>query len=408
MLKEVLCSRKRNSVIYPLLALVLFCSVAMAEGQDWPEWRGPDRDGISLEAGWLPQFPPEGPKQLWTASLGNGCSSFSVVGNKVYSIGNVNDVETVYCLNPKTGKPIWTYDYPCETAPKNFEGGPGATPTVADGKVYTFSRMGHLHCLDAETGKLIWSKKAQDDWGAKEPTWGFACSPLVLGQKLILIADRTLALDKDTGEVIWQTAKVGGNYSSPYEFKMNDKSYLAIFSAPGLLVLETETGKELLRFPWKTSYDVNAATPIYHDGKIFISSGYNTGCALIDISSGKPEVIYQNKDMRNHFATCVLWEGNLYGFDENTLTCMKWDTGEVRWTERGLGKGTVLLAGKHLIVLSERGELVTAPVNPSAFKEISRAEILNNRCWVVPVLSHGQLYCKDNEGETVCFDMTAD
>jgi outer membrane protein assembly factor BamB len=374
-------------------------------GLDWPEWRGSDRTGISEETGWAASFPGGSPKELWRRSVGRGCSSMSVVGNRVYTMGNTDDVETVYCLNADTGEAIWETSYDCKTAAKNFEGGPGATPTVDGNRVYTLSRMGHFHCLNAETGDVIWSLEARKDLGAGDPGWGFTCSALVVDDRLILNADAVFALDKNTGKVIWKTDKVGAFYSSPMRFMLDGKDLLAVFCAKGLVILETGTGKEVSRFPWKTSYDVNAVTPIVSGDKVFISSGYNTGCALVRLSDGNLEEIWRNKNMRNHFNSSVLWKGNLYGFDESNLRCIGLEDGEEKWTQPRLGKGSLMIADGKMIIMGERGELVIAEAVPEEFREISRAEVLKDRCWVVPVLSHGQIYCRNNMGELVAIDV---
>lgn len=372
---------------------------------DWHQWRGPNRDGISTEKGWLSVWPEGGPKVLWKTSVGTGYSTVSVSGGRVYTMGNSEKTDTVYCLDAKTGAEVWKHSYPC-VAEGGGHPGTAATPTV-DGKVvYTLSRDGDLFCLDADTGKVIWSKVLQKDFNAKAPGWGFACSPLVLDNWLILDVGPTLALDKATGELVWKSKEYTPSYSSPFLFKFNGLRRLAVFPATGLVVLDAENGKELGMLPWKGGPDVNAVTPIVFSDKIFISSGYDTGCVLAQFSGDKLTTVWQNKNMRNHFNNCVLWEGHLYGFDETTLKCLDFQTGEEKWSQRGLGKGSLMLADGKLIVMGDKGDLVIAEASPESFKEISRAKVLSGLCWTVPVLSGGKLYCRNEEGALVCLDVS--
>ena len=198
----------------------------------------------------------------------------------------------------------------------------------------------------------------------------------------------------------------GASYSSPIAFNLDGIRRLAVFLASGLVILNAENGQELSQQPWKTKYDVNAATPIVSGDKVFISSGYNTGCALVQVSGDKPTVIWQNKSMRNHFNSCVLWEGYLYGFDESELKCLDFQTGEEKWSQKGLGKGSLMFADNKLIIMGDKGDLVIAEASPEGFKEISRAKVLSGLCWTVPVLSGGKLYCRNHPGDLVCLDVS--
>lgn len=394
-----------------LLALVVTLAVLPSvRAADWPQWRGPTRDGISTETGWSTQWPAGGPRQLWQLTVGTGCASVAVAAGRLFTMGNSNEQDTVYCFDATTGKAIWKYTYACPLNPRLFEGGPGATPTVDGDQVYTLSRVGHLHCLQTASGKLLWSKQLTNDFGGKVPTWGYAASPIVLENKVIFDAGApdaaTIALDKLTGNVLWKSGTEGASYGTLMPFTHAGKTCLASFNAFGLIVRDAATGQELARYPWKTNYDINAATPIIAGDKIFISSGYNHGSALLQFSGDKLTTLWENKKMRNHFNSCVLWQGHLYGFDMETLACMNFATGAVTWKQTGLGKGSLMLADGKLIIQAERGDLVIATVTPTAFKEIARAKVLTGRCWVVPVLANGRIYCKNNLGELVCSDVT--
>lgn len=407
-------------IVATLGVLVFICNIMFlaeyaASATDWYQWRGPNRDGVSNEKGWLSVWPEDGPPVLWETSVGIGYSSVSVSDGRVYTMGNSEKMDTVYCLDANTGEVIWRHSYRCTTKSGGHPG-PASTPTV-DGKyVYTLSREGHFFCLDANSGVVIWSKHVKKDFGAKSPEWDFASSPLILEDMVIVDAGRILALDKSTGELVWKTkdygdtpawdiGSYGGGYSSPIAFQPNDLLRLAVFNSSGVVVLDPKNGRELSIYPWKTAWNVNATTPIVSGDKMFISSGYNTGSKLFQVSEDKLTVIWQNKNMRNHFNSCVLWEGHLYGFDETRLRCLDFQTGDVKWSQRGLGKGSLMIADGKLIIMADRGDLVIAEASPVEFKEISRAKVLDGLCWTVPVLSNGKIYCRNHEGDLVCLDV---
>jgi outer membrane protein assembly factor BamB len=320
---------------------------------EWPNWRGPDYNGISRETEWDPNWGEEGPKKLWKASVGTGFSTVTVAYGRVFTMGNVDDVDIVSCLDANTGKRVWRHQYVCPKDPNNYEGGPSATPTVYDFKVYTLSKQGHLYCLKVPNGQVAWRKNIRRDFGLKAPKWGFASSPLVLHRMLVLNAGAAgIALDARNGKVLWRSAKTQGGYATPVPFQHAGKRYLAIFSRRSLEVVDSQDGRKLCATPWKTKYDVNAADPIISDGKVFISSGYNRGCSLIKIGE-TPETLWENRNMRNQFSSSVLLGGYLYGFDESTLRCISFETGDVKWSQEGLGKGSLSAADGKLIVLSE-------------------------------------------------------
>jgi outer membrane protein assembly factor BamB len=378
-----------------------------ASGVDWYRWRGPDLNGISKETGWNAQCPAGGPKQLWEASVGTGFSSFSVSQGKVYTMGNSNATDTVYCLEARTGKVLWSHSYSCPLEPKNFEGGPCATPTVADGRVYTFSRKGELFCLDAAKGGVIWTKNLNKELGLEIPTWGCASSALVEGNLVVVnMGSAGAAFDPASGKLAWASEKKPGAYATPVPLTIGGERCLAILSQQSLIAVKTAGGQQVWSYPWKTSYDVNAADPILDGDKIFISSGYNHGGSVVKMGGAAPEKVWENKNMRNHFNTCVLWQGYLYGPDDSGLRCLAFDTGELKWTYGEFGKGSLMIADGKLVCLSEKGELIIAEPTPAAFKPISRAKVLTGKCWTMPVLSNGLIYCRNAVGDVVCLDVS--
>lgn len=397
----------------PGLALLtaLLVTIVPAQAGDWPRWRGANFDGISAENDWLKQWPADGPKALWKGNVGIGYASMSVAGDRVYTMGNTEEVDSVICLDAATGKEIWRHSYPCSSKDPNGFPGPRVTPTVDQGRVFTLSRNGHFFCLDARTGKPIWAKDFARDFDAKVPQWGFSGSPLVEGQVVITevggSGQAVIAFNKADGTEVWRAGDDAAAYSSIVPFDHQGQRTLAVLSAAGIVGRKAGDGAELWRYPWKTSYDVNAATPIVVDGKVFISSGYNKGCALVDFASGTATKVWENKKMRNHVATCVLWKGHLFGFDESELRCLELATGTEKWATKDYGKGSILMAGDKFIVYSDQGRVAVLEPSVEKHQELAGYQALGGKnTWAAPVLANGRLYCRSMQ-DLVCLDVRA-
>lgn len=390
-----------------LAAFTVACTVWVAHGTDWPNWRGPSHDGISTEAGWQSVWPASGPARLWTAETGTGFASITVRKGRAFTMGNNDKRDTVYCLDAATGETVWTFDYPEKRAPKYYEGGPSATPVVEGDRVFTFSKSGRVYCLNSTNGALVWNKDLADDLNLKAPKWGFAGSPLIDGERVLLNAgDAGVALNKTTGEILWESGEGPPGYSTPVPFTSGSERCVALMGKENFLVVRMGDGSVLWSYPWETGPDVNAADPLVIDGdRFFISSGYNHGCALLKLEKTGPTVLWQNKNMRSHFASPVLWENHLYGIDNKELVCLSLSSGAVEWRERSVGKGSLMVAGGLMVVLSDRGELAIAAPSPTEYEIISRAQVLGGKCWTVPVLSDGRIYCRNARGALVCLDV---
>ena len=376
---------------------------------DWPNWMGPRRDGVSNETGWSDRWPKDGLDVEWTREIGIGFSSVSISQGRLYTMGHSSGKETVFCLDIKTGEPIWTHAYAAPLVDNLYEGGPGSTPTVHDDFVYTLSKGGRLICFQRDGGDVIWSKELQDEFDIILPEWGFNGSPFILGEKLILECGRVVAVNKMTGETIWQTGKHKAGYGSAAVFRQADKTMLATLDCEGLRVVQADDGVEVAFFRWDSPFDTNSTTPIVIDGKIFISAGYNVGSGLFDLKNGELDLIYSNRDMRNHFNNSIFYQGRLYGFDGNSnlgrvvhLKCMDAKTGKILWRKRGLGCGSLMIANGRLVILAENGELVLADATAEEYREIARSQFLDGRCWTVPVLHGGRIYGRNASGKLVC------
>ena len=390
--------------------LSLLLSVALTFGADWPQWRGPALDGISRETNWTTQWPAEGPKQLWKAFVGIGFSTVSVSQGRVFTMGNQKDVDTIHCLDAETGRVLWQHRYDCELDPRYYEGGPGGTPTVSDGRVYSLSKKGHVFCLEAATGKVIWSRDVRQEQDLKLPEWSFAGSPLIAGDLVILnVGSAGTALDKRTGRVAWTSGKEAAGYATPVPFQWKGSPAVAVFSAKAIIAVETRTGRELWRHAWESSRDVNAADPIIIGDKLFLSS--STGALLLDLSPEKPVPVWEHKLMRNYFNPCVLLDGHLYGLDGTThrptrLVCMELATGKVRWAEEGFGSGGLMAADGRLIIF-DKGQLSIVRAQTERYQLLARASVIGGKCWTAPVLAGGLVYGRNAAGDLICLDLRA-
>jgi outer membrane protein assembly factor BamB len=394
---------------YGSLALLLFTSPLFAS--DWYRWRGPDLDGISQETGWQSTWPDSGPKRLWKAFVGTGFSGITVSHGHAYTMGNAADVDTVWCLDASTGAILWKHSYPAILDPHYYEGGPSATPTVDGDRVYTMSKKGDLFCLDAAKGTVVWSRNVHKDLGDEVPTWGFAGSALVEGNLVILnVGAAGTALDKMTGKTVWTSGKTSCGYATPVAFDAGGERRVAIMSFRSLEVVQPATGKSAWSYPWKTEYDINASDPVLTRDGVFISSGCGHGAALLKVADGQPSLVWQNADLQTHICSCIIWQGCIYGVhdtaDGSELRCLDLATGAVKWTNTEFGKGSLMLADGKLIGMSDKGELIVAEPTPAEFRVISRAQVLGGKCWTVPTLANGRVYCRNAKGDLVCLDVS--
>jgi outer membrane protein assembly factor BamB len=400
-------------VIRLLIGCVTCASPLLARAADWPVFRGPTRDGVSVEKDWTHEWAGGEPPRLFQVNVKSGFSCPVVRGDRLWTMGSARGNDAVVCLDANTGKEIWKYDYAAlrlGTVQPDYEG-TRATPTLEEDRLYTLSRDGKVFCLDAASGTVKWQRDVSKDPGVAIPPWGFAGSPVVVGDLLILnVGSAGVALDKASGAVRWQTGKAISGYATPTVYETGGKSRLAIFAADRIVGLDTLSGKELWSVPWKTEYKINSADLIFHEGKLFASSGYNFGCAVIDVSGDKAKVLWQKKDLRNHYNSSVLHEGNLYGFDGNNmqgsgLKCVDFATGETRWTAPQPAWGNLILAGDRLIIVSQSAELIVAKASPQRFEELAKAQPLGGTCWTAPVLADGRLYLRNTRGDLVGLDL---
>jgi outer membrane protein assembly factor BamB len=376
-------------------------------GGDWPQWRGPNRDGISKETGLLKQWPAEGPPLVWKASgAGRGYSSLAVVQGRLYTMGLRGEREHIIAFDVATGKEVWATAH--GSAFRNDRGdGPRGTPTVDGERLYALGGNGDLSCLDTKTGRIIWTMNVLQKFGGSNITWGISESPLIIGDKLLVNAGgpgaSIVALNKKDGSLIWKSQSDKAGYSSAIPVQVGGKTQVVFFTQQRGLGLDLETGNLLWDYPRAANNVANAATPVARGNRVFITSDYGNGGGLVEIKAEGKNVtaqeVYFTKEMRNHHSSSVLIGDHLYGFSSSILTAMRFDTGEIAWRDRSVGKGSLVYADGNLYCLSENGVVGLVEATPQGYREKGRFRIPQDSLptWSHPVVAGGRLYLRDQD-----------
>ncbi|HZN07638.1 MAG TPA: PQQ-binding-like beta-propeller repeat protein [Pyrinomonadaceae bacterium] len=392
--------------MWVLLFVLSLANVALAQSNNanWPQWRGPNRDGISKETGLLKEWPAEGPPLLWKATgAGRGFSSFSIANGRLFTMGLRGDREFVIAFDVATGKEAWAT--PHGGAFRNDRGdGPRGTPTVDGDRVYALGGNGDLSAIEARTGKIAWTKNILREFGGRNITWGISESPLIVGNKVLVNPGGTdasiVALNKSDGSVIWKSQSDKAGYSSAIPLQVNGGTQVIFFTSQRAVGLNLNDGKLLWEYARPSNNVANAATPIARGNRVFISSDYGTGGGVVEIKpDGTAQELWFTKDMRNHHSSSVLVGDHLYGFSSSILTAMKFDTGEVAWRDRSVGKGSLVFADGRLYLFSEKGVVGLAEATPTGYVERGRFSIQagNLETWTHPVVAGGRLYLRDQD-----------
>ena len=388
-----------------LVALLCLAGQVMAQANaNWPQWRGPNRDGISKETGLLKQWPENGPPLAWKATgAGGGYSSFAISNGKLYTMGVRGDREFVVAFDVATGKEAWATQH--GGAFRNDQGdGPRGTPTVDGDRVFALGGNGDLTALDARTGKVVWTKNVLSEFGGSNITWGISESPLVLGNKVLVNAGgpgaSIVALNKTDGSLIWKSQSDKAGYSSAIPLDINGTTQVVFFTGQRAVGLDAKDGRLLWEYSNPANRVANAATPIAPSNRVFISSDYGTGGGVVEINpDNKAQEVWFSTNMKNHHSSSVLVGDYLYGFSSSILTAMKFDTGEIAWRDRSVGKGSLVYADGHLYCLSENGVVGLVEATPAGYKEKGRFRINQDSrpTWTHPVIAGGRLYLRDQD-----------
>jgi len=385
---------------------------------DWPQWRGPERNGLSKETGLLSQWPRSGPTVVWSASmLGAGYGSLAVQGDRVWVQGMRNRQSVVTSLNRADGKVLWVR--PIGAAGEDSRGsGPRSTPTVDGDRLYVLTESGDLASLRTADGTVVWQKNILKEFGGHNIDWLISESPLVDGNMLIVTPGGRgagmAALDKTTGKTVWVSKELSDSagYASPIVADVGGVRTIMTFTAGAGVGVRASDGKLMWRNSSAANGTANIATPVYSDGKVFFTSSYGTGAALLGLRASGNEVraqeIYFTRDMKNHHGGVVLVNGHIYGYNDSILTCLEFASGKMVWRDRSVGKGSVTYADGHLYILSEDNVVGLVEATPAGYREKGRFSIADQGLpsWAHPVVSGGRLYIR-NQGTLTSYDVRA-
>ncbi|MGM0492712.1 MAG: PQQ-binding-like beta-propeller repeat protein [Armatimonadota bacterium] len=393
-----------------LLAIIACLTVAAAVfAADWPVWLGPNQDGTAPDTGINKDWNNNPPEKLWQVQMHDGgYAGPSVADGKVFIIDHEGQQDVVRAIDLETGDDVWECRYnDLEKANYGFS---RSTPVYHDGRLYTVSFKGNVACIDAETGEIVWGVNMPGKFGGVRPTWGYAMSALIDGDRLIIVPGGenacVAALDRMTGEVIWTG---GGSdipgYATPVKATIEGTSQYVVFTGKSVIGVDVEDGSLLWRVPWETSHDVNAATPIVSGNHVFITSNYKRGCAVITVGENGADITWETKGMWSHFNTPVYHDGYLYGPSNPNLVCLDPSNGEQVWTQSGFERGGVCLVDGVILALSgNQGFLAMVEATPDGYNELGRFTPLGGQSWTAPIVADGKLIVRNKEA-LACFDL---
>lgn len=405
------------TTLFATAALLLGCGAGKApldtESAGWPQWHGPNRDGVSQETGLIKGWPESGPLVVWRVPIGDSYSGISISKGRAYTMSTEDENELVVCLDTSNGAEIWRTLIDTKYGQGQGDG-PRSTPTLDGERVFALSGKGRLAAFNTTNGEKLWEHDFVGEFGSNIPGFGFCTSPLVEGDLLLAEvggADNKsiVAFDKESGNVVWSTHTDRAGYSSPIAITFNGIRQLIFLTSKTLISVSPKDGQIYWEYPWITHGGINVATPILiPPDKLFISASYDKGAALVQMMATDERVtvqeVWKSRVMKNHFNSSVLLGDYLYGFDNAVLKCITAVTGEEQWKHGGFGKGSLILADGHLIVLSDKGRLALVEATPLAYREKAIAQILEGKCWTVPSIADGKLYLR-NQKEVVCLDL---
>jgi outer membrane protein assembly factor BamB len=383
---------------------------------DWPQFRGPGRNGIVPSTPIRRDWNQNPPKLLWRHPVGPAWSSFAVVETLAFTQEQRVEEEAVVCYGVETGDQIWAHTDQTRFATVMGGIGPRATPTLHDSRLYTLGATGILNCLEPRTGSLIWSRNILDDAGARQLQWGFAGSPLVYDDVVVVNAGGregkgVAAYNRNTGEPVWAEGKRSAGYATPVLADIRGDRQLLVFGNKGIAGHDADTGRELWWFEWKNDTGNNCTQPIsLGDGTVLVSTGYSKGSVLLDVKevdgewSALPTGWKTSSRFKLKFNGAIRQGGFLYGLSEGILTCFDLSTGKHRWKRGRYGYGQLLLIDDALLVSAESGEVALVEVSTERYFEHARFQAIEGKTWNHPVLHQGRLLVRNNE-EAACYDL---
>jgi len=399
--------RGNLAIVTLLVATVLAgagLAAASATAEDWPQFRGPERTGRSDEIGLFSDWNPDTPlEERWRVPLGSGYSSVSIVDSAVVTLLGSDGGEYLAAYDTATGAERWRLRVD-DLFRDGMGDGPRSTPTIRGGRVFALGARGQLVAADLDTGLPLWRIDMPDRYGARRPTWGFAASPIIVDGQLLIEAGGSraglVALEPSSGEELWRALGDRPGYSTPIVAEIHGQRQVVVFTAERALGIALGGGEALWSFPWKTSYDVNAASPIFvAPDRVLIASGYDVGASLLRIpapQSGEDvETVWHSSGLKNVYSSSVVVDGYIYGFDSGILVCHDLETGERMWRARGFSVGSLIYADGHLVIMGERGTLALVRATPGQYQEIARQQVFDTKTWTPPSLARHTLYVRD-------------
>jgi outer membrane protein assembly factor BamB len=410
-----------------LVGLTLPSPVSLAVAEEWPRWRGPRGDG-TWQGPRLPErWPDEGLKTAWRQPIGGGYSGPSVADGRLTIMDRQTDpgeVERVLAFDAATGKALWEHAYPVAYGKLDYGNGPRATPTHANGRLYTLGAVGHLHCLDVETGRVIWSRDLVKDFGAVIPEWGLAASPVVWRDLVIVHPGAKpggtfMAFDAETGDERWRAGDDPAGYCTPIVIEIDGREQLVGWTPEHVLGLHPETGEVQWSEPYKVTYGVSIATPVFHRGVAFVT-GYWEGSKAIRLGPtvNDAELVWEDRtDLQGLMSQPLCRDGYAYCLDKDRgLVCFEMETGRQLWTDehemtpRGRNPHATLAwlgDGDRAIILNSEGDLILSRLNPDGYHEQSRVNIIQPNpgpIWAHPALAGDRFYAR-NDDELICVEL---
>ena len=370
----------------------------------WPAFYGASHDGVYRDGPITLDWPAKGLPTVWRRPVGGGYASMVVAQGRVFTIEQRRDQEVAAAYDLKTGRELWSNSWKAFFQESMGGDGPRATPAWADGRVYVLGAEGEFRCLDALTGKTQWRTNVLGDSAAPNLQWGMAASPLVGDNMGIVMPGKGLAAyDKASGARLWTALEDKAAYTAPMVATLNGQRQIVAVTGERAVGLTLDGGKLLWSHPWKTDYEINSSLPLIVDGNhLILTAGYGHGSAMLELTVEGARELWQSKAMKCKFSNAVLHKGVVYGLDEGILAAMDAQTGQKKWKGGRYGFGQLLLAGDHLVVLSETGEVVLVKASPAGHEELARFEAIDGKTWNVPAMADGFLLVR-NGAEMACY-----
>jgi outer membrane protein assembly factor BamB len=376
-------------------------------------FRGPNRDGHYQEMPILTNWPATGLRELWRQPCGGGYASFAIAEGLAFTIEQRREMEVVVAYEIETGREVWTHGWSAHFSESMGGDGPRATPTYDDGRLFALGAEGELRCLEAQSGKLVWSRNILSENSARTPTYGVSASPLIVDEKLIVLAGgehggAVVCYRKKDGGKIWTLPDVTPGYAAPMLVTLDGEPQLLVCLETETVGLSLKDGTVRWRFPWRVlNNQLPIAQPVQlATNRFLLSGGYFTGCAAFEVNKNgdlfTTRELWRSKGMKNKFTSSVFWEGHVYGLDEDILVCLDAATGERKWKDGRYGYGQLLLASDHLVILCGKGDLALVKATPESHQELARFSAIRGKTWNHPAIGGGRLLAR-NGAEMACF-----